>query len=37
VACAWALTAYGELAGLLAFYLTLSMGGVLVVWVSENF
>jgi len=37
VACAWALTAYGELAGLLAFCLTLSMGVVLMVWISENF
>ena len=37
VACAWALMAYGELAGLLAFCLTLSMGVVLMVWIFESF
>jgi hypothetical protein len=37
VVFAWALMACGELAGLLAFCWTLSMGVVLMVWVFENF
>lgn len=37
VASAWALMAYGVLAGLLTLCLVVSFGIVLMVWIFENF